>query len=162
MQIKIVLKALTDNSLVRTEKIGSSNYYWSFPSDASVALKHRIDKLTLSAETLEHEVITLQNQMDLEEKQRIPSEKREEQLAILKQLETDLTETTKKLEIYSLTSPKAYKELVSKIEEKKAISNKMTDNINSMVSYLRKTSFVPLELIQAEFGFDDNDMEELV
>lgn len=75
MQIKNVLKVLTDSSLVRYEKIGSGNYYWSFPSDAKVAMKQKIDKLTNSVSSLESEISSLQCEMGLEEKQRIPSVK---------------------------------------------------------------------------------------
>lgn len=34
MAVKDYVQALTDDSLVHTEKIGSGNWYWSFPSEA--------------------------------------------------------------------------------------------------------------------------------
>lgn len=71
MQIKNVLKALTDNSLVKVEKIGSGNYYWAFPSDTKVAIKLKIEKLTQSITSLESELVNLQSQLDQEEKSRI-------------------------------------------------------------------------------------------
>lgn len=34
MAVKDYVQALTDDSLIQTEKIGSGNWYWSFPSEA--------------------------------------------------------------------------------------------------------------------------------
>jgi hypothetical protein len=33
MQVKDYLQALSDENKIRVEKIGSGNWYWSFPSD---------------------------------------------------------------------------------------------------------------------------------
>lgn len=37
MAVKDYLQALQDDSLIRAEKIGSGNWYWSFPSEAKKA-----------------------------------------------------------------------------------------------------------------------------
>lgn len=34
MQVKDYLQALSDENMIRVEKIGSGNWYWSFPSEA--------------------------------------------------------------------------------------------------------------------------------
>lgn len=86
---------------------------------------------------------------------------REEQLGLLNELKLHLVETKKNLAVVSATSPQAHAALVQKIEIIKAAINKHTDNINEITSYLRKLSFVPLELIQKEFGFADQDMEDV-
>lgn len=72
MQIKNVLKALTDSSLVRAEKIGIGNYYWSFPSEARVASKAKAAKLQESVASLERERQQAQTQLDREESLRAP------------------------------------------------------------------------------------------
>jgi hypothetical protein len=38
MAIKDVLQALVDDTLVDCEKVGSSNYYWAFPSKAAASV----------------------------------------------------------------------------------------------------------------------------
>lgn len=38
MAIKDVLQGLVDDSLVDSDRIGTSNYYWAFPSKASQAV----------------------------------------------------------------------------------------------------------------------------
>ena len=37
MQVKDYLQALQDDNKIRVEKIGSGNWYWSFPSDEKKA-----------------------------------------------------------------------------------------------------------------------------
>lgn len=43
--VKEVLQSLVDDDLVRQEKIGVSNYFWSFPSEAAVKLDNELNKL---------------------------------------------------------------------------------------------------------------------
>jgi len=35
MSVKEILQSLVDDALVDTERIGTSNYFWAFPSKAS-------------------------------------------------------------------------------------------------------------------------------
>jgi hypothetical protein len=44
MQVKDFLQALSDDSLIRVEKIGSGNWYWSFPSDTKKAKDTALEK----------------------------------------------------------------------------------------------------------------------
>ena len=44
MAVKDYLQALQDDSLIRSEKIGSGNWYWSFPSDVKKAKKGALAK----------------------------------------------------------------------------------------------------------------------
>ena len=36
--VKDVLQSLVDDNIVQTEKIGTSNYYWAFPSHATITV----------------------------------------------------------------------------------------------------------------------------
>lgn len=44
MQVKDYLQALSDDSKIRVEKIGSGNWYWSFPSDEKKVKEAALDK----------------------------------------------------------------------------------------------------------------------
>jgi hypothetical protein len=44
MQVKDYLQALSDESKIRVEKIGSGNWYWSFPSDEKMAKEAALEK----------------------------------------------------------------------------------------------------------------------
>ena len=43
MSVKDVLTSLVDDGLVDTEKIGTSVYFWAFPSKASQARKRKLE-----------------------------------------------------------------------------------------------------------------------
>lgn len=45
MSVKEVLQSLVDDSMVDCERVGTSNYYWSFPSKAVHVRKRRIEEL---------------------------------------------------------------------------------------------------------------------
>ena len=44
MQVKDYLQALSDENRIRVEKIGSGNWYWSFPSDEKMAKEAALEK----------------------------------------------------------------------------------------------------------------------
>lgn len=50
MSVKDILQSLVDDAMVDSERIGTSNYFWAFPSKALHARKRRL-------ETLESQVI---------------------------------------------------------------------------------------------------------
>ncbi len=45
MSVKDVLQSLVDDNMVDTERVGTSNYYWAFPSKALHARKRRLEEL---------------------------------------------------------------------------------------------------------------------
>lgn len=44
MQVKDYLQALSDDNKIRVEKIGSGNWYWSFPSEETKARESLFEK----------------------------------------------------------------------------------------------------------------------
>lgn len=45
MTVKEVLQSLVDDNMVDCERVGTSNYYWAFPSKALNARKHKLEEL---------------------------------------------------------------------------------------------------------------------
>ena len=45
MSVKDVLQSLVDDNMVDSERVGTSNYYWAFPSKALHARKHKLQDL---------------------------------------------------------------------------------------------------------------------
>ncbi|TNN52663.1 Meiotic nuclear division protein 1 [Liparis tanakae] len=45
MSVKDVLQSLVDDNMVDCERVGTSNYYWAFPSKALNARKHKLEEL---------------------------------------------------------------------------------------------------------------------
>ena len=47
MSVKDVLQSLVDDAMVDSDRIGTSNYFWAFPSKASNIVSIQIEKLAL-------------------------------------------------------------------------------------------------------------------
>lgn len=45
MTVKDVLQSLVDDNMVDCERVGTSNYYWAFPSKALHARNHKLEEL---------------------------------------------------------------------------------------------------------------------
>lgn len=45
MTVKDVLQSLVDDNMVDCERVGTSNYYWAFPSKALHARKLKLEEL---------------------------------------------------------------------------------------------------------------------
>ncbi|TKS68464.1 Meiotic nuclear division protein 1 -like protein [Collichthys lucidus] len=45
MTVKDVLQSLVDDNMVDCERVGTSNYYWAFPSKTLHARKHKLEEL---------------------------------------------------------------------------------------------------------------------
>lgn len=45
MTVKEVLQSLVDDNMVDCERVGTSNYYWAFPSKALHARKCKLEEL---------------------------------------------------------------------------------------------------------------------
>ncbi|XP_047272203.1 meiotic nuclear division protein 1 homolog isoform X3 [Homo sapiens] len=57
MSVKEVLQSLVDDGMVDCERIGTSNYYWAFPSKALHARKHKLEVLESQMKKLRHREI---------------------------------------------------------------------------------------------------------
>ncbi|KAH0605259.1 uncharacterized protein H6S33_005241 [Morchella sextelata] len=64
MVVKDFLTALTDEGLVRVEKIGSGNWYWSFPSDAKHAKARLLAQFEKELEKLERTVEEVKGELE--------------------------------------------------------------------------------------------------
>lgn len=45
MSVKEILQSLVDDGMVDTDRIGTSNYFWAFPSKALHARKRKLGEL---------------------------------------------------------------------------------------------------------------------
>ena len=64
MQVKDYLQALSDDSKIRVEKIGSGNWYWSFPADEKKAKDAALEKAQEEFNKANATVLELQAKVD--------------------------------------------------------------------------------------------------
>ncbi|CAO3619924.1 unnamed protein product [Cunninghamella echinulata] len=83
--VKDVVQSLIDDNLIVTDKIGISNYYWSFPSEAIQTKKNMVEKLQKQISQGQLTVSQLINDINKESIGRDPSDKRKDVLNQLKE-----------------------------------------------------------------------------
>jgi hypothetical protein len=64
MQVKDYLQALSDDNKIRVEKIGSGNWYWSFPADEKKAKNAALEKAQEEYNKANATVLELQAKVD--------------------------------------------------------------------------------------------------
>ncbi|KAG4031582.1 hypothetical protein MFRU_009g03430 [Monilinia fructicola] len=144
MLVKEYIQALTDENLIRVEKIGSGNWYWSFTSDAKKSKENIINKLK------EEETKLLASMADAEQQIENEMTKRQEDDEMLldggsdrqalmeayEALVKDNDTLDKGLALYSDNDPA---EIFRKIEEANKLKEstlRWTDNLESLESFL--------------------------
>merc|ERR1719341_2895548 len=79
MSVKDVVTSLVDDGLVDSEKIGTSIYFWAFPSKASQARRAKLEKVTEERDKIRERLATMKKEAEvvanlekaLEEKQKL-------------------------------------------------------------------------------------------
>lgn len=144
MQVKEHLDALTDESLIRCEKIGSGNWYWCFTSEAKKRKENQINGLKREEANLVERIKEIEAAIEAELRMREEDEEMLEgggidRKALLEMHEGLVREAEgldRELALYSDSDPA---EVVHKMEEAKVLkesADRWTDNIETLASYL--------------------------
>ena len=136
--VKDVLQSLVDDDLVKQEKIGSSNYFWSFPSEASVKIESELVNLERSIEEVAAKKADMESQI---KKARIGKEDSDVRKTKMKEL-CEIDEATKRCEAelakYRENDPEAYKTLCEAVKSSTAAANRWLDNMECLLSWCKK------------------------
>lgn len=156
--IKDVLQSLVDDDLVHQEKIGSSNYFWSFPSEASLKLEQDMRQVEADLEAVKSRQQKLRGQIAQAREGKQASADRSAQLALLHQLQQDLANKQQELVQYQDNDPETMEAMKSGVMAAKDGANRWLDNIWALQSWCKR-QFTGREKELEEFfkeqGYDD-------
>lgn len=108
--VKEILDMMVDDGLVVSEKIGTSNYFWAFPSASLVKLEQRYTTLTNELETLSEGIEKVKQQIEEASKERVQCAERDQVIQDLAKSRALETELLSKLQVYSDCNPIMLKE----------------------------------------------------
>ncbi|KAJ8001300.1 hypothetical protein DPEC_G00192890 [Dallia pectoralis] len=149
MSVKEVLQSLVDDNMVDCERVGTSNYYWAFPSKALHARKHKLKELGKQHSEVKQRKMSLQQAVD---KERIGRQDTDERASLLKELQALREERTNlktQLEKYRECDPEVIEEIRgSNVTAKEAVS-RWTDNVFAIKSWAKR-----------KFDFDDGRIDK--
>uniref|UniRef100_G1MR78 Meiotic nuclear division protein 1 homolog n=1 Tax=Meleagris gallopavo TaxID=9103 RepID=G1MR78_MELGA len=149
MSVKEVLQSLVDDGMVDTDRIGTSNYFWAFPSKALHARKRKLEELqTQFAETSQKKEI-LQKGI---EKSKIGRENTAERAALVKELAAlrqKKEQLKAEIEKYRECDPDIVEEMRQTSKVAKEAVNRWTDNIFAIKSWAKR-----------KFGFEESRIDK--
>ncbi|KAM9086872.1 tripartite motif-containing protein 2 isoform 6-T8 [Megaptera novaeangliae] len=149
MSVKEVLQSLVDDGMVDCERIGTSNYYWAFPSKALHARKRKLEVLESQLSEGNQKHANLQKSI---EKAKIGRHETEERTLLAKELSSlrDQREQLKaEVEKYKECDPQVVEEIRQANEVAKEAANRWTDNIFAIKSWAKR-----------KFGFEENKIDK--
>ncbi|KJE96959.1 hypothetical protein CAOG_07199 [Capsaspora owczarzaki ATCC 30864] len=148
MTVKDILQSLVDDSMVDTERIGTSNYYWAFPSKGLQIRKRKIGEMSeeLARTKARREELTAAaadagtGREETEERATAIAEM-EEQESILAKVEAELAQ-------YRASDPEVIAARIQETQVCLDAANRWTDNMFSMKSVFRNN----FNLEEADFN----------
>lgn len=149
MSVKEVLQSLVDDNMVDCERVGTSNYYWSFPSKALNTRKHRLEELHKHISEAKQRKVSLTKAVEAAKVGRQDTGKRSALLKELQSLREERTQLQAELEKYRECDPEVVEEMKkSNVVAKEAVS-RWTDNVFAIKSWTKK-----------KFSFDDSHINK--
>lgn len=132
-------QSLIDDGLVDKEKIGGSNYCWSFPAkrDRMMQLKHEETLKTIDA--LKNKIASTTSALaDAKRGREDEDGERPKKLARLSELTKERSSLESELERLKENDPQALADLEKELQLVTNAANRWTDNIFACKSYLTK------------------------
>lgn len=136
--IKDVLQSLVDDDLVHCEKIGISNYFWSFESEATVKLETDKAKLQSRLQAADNEIQKLQESIKAVSVGREENEERIQLREHVGRLEACIDSYSSEIAQYNANDPERYAALKEATVVARDSANRWIDNIDSLRSWVKK------------------------
>jgi len=158
MSVKDILQSLVDDGMVDTDKIGTSVYFWAFPSKASQNRKRKLDEMSKQLEEGEKRRRTTAEQLTRTKIGREDSEVRSKVLSELSERQTEKKSLEKEIASYQDCDPQVMEQMKRETLVARDASNRWTDNIFSIKSWIKNKFNFEDSIIDKQFdipeGFD--------
>lgn len=136
--VKDVLEILISDEKVDMDKIGSGNFYWSFPSKAIQKRRNEIAKLESLLRAKRARLASLEARQKSALASRVPTPQREANLAKLSELRAALSGVDAELSSFAKSDPKLIEEKKQAIRFCWSQTNLWIDNVFQVISFTKK------------------------
>ncbi|GLB37077.1 putative meiotic nuclear division protein 1 [Lyophyllum shimeji] len=145
--VKEVLQSLVDDGLVQGDKIGSSNFFWSFPSQQGAMVQARLSSAKDTRDSLKEQLTEVRKSIETERSARPESESRSQALAQLADLRKQVVALEEELAAYGECDPVKVEEKKRAVFLAKEAAVRWTDNYGTLLSYFTRQNGVdPAEI----------------
>jgi len=155
--VKDVVQSLVDDDLVDTDKIGTSVYFWAFPSKATAVRKRKLEEVQAKLEEADKKVEASKASLVEATKGREESQERTETLQRLDELKAKKAALEAEVQKFKDCDPELIDQLRREIQLSKDSANRWTDNIFSLHSWIQK-KFPAIHIpdLNKQFGIPDD------
>ena len=133
-----VNQMLVDDGLVECEKIGSTNWYWSFPSKQAQGLSVHATSLTESVVCERAAIAETKTRLESASAVRPESDDRSAKLQQLSALKSDISEFERQVEALKENDPAEIEKMENNITLCRDASNRWTDNLLQVRTWMVK------------------------
>ncbi|CAL1273293.1 unnamed protein product [Larinioides sclopetarius] len=153
--VKDVLQSLVDDGLVDSEKVGTSIYFWAFPSKAFNNRKRKSSDLNVKLDEARKKIKRLDTQLTEAKCGREDSVARDGVLAELNKYRKEVVDVKEKIEKYKDCDPQVLEDVKKQIEISKEAANRWTDNIFAIKSWCKNKFFIEESVLNKQFGIPE-------
>ncbi|KAK7576453.1 hypothetical protein V9T40_012739 [Parthenolecanium corni] len=150
--VKDIVQNLVDDGLVDSDKIGTSVFFWSYPSKALNTKKRKLEELTSKIEETSKKLKSTSEKL---EEVKVNNEDTEEKSKIFEEIQTlalaekDLKE---KLELYANNDPELFQNKKDDTKKFLEAANRWTDNIFEIKSWCKRKFMIEESLLDKQFN----------
>jgi len=141
MQVKDYVQALTDDSKIKVEKIGSGNWYWVFPSDEKKEKKTVLAQLAVEREKVDGSVTEMEAKIEGMKREKADADEDDGRKALEERYHA-LKEEVERLRTKEATALESGEGLIERkrgmVGRWKKETEGLTDNIYILEAYLKK------------------------
>ncbi|XP_018323049.1 meiotic nuclear division protein 1 homolog isoform X2 [Agrilus planipennis] len=135
--VKDIVQNLVDDGLVDTDKIGSSIYYWAFPSKAKIAKNEKLQQLKATLDSYSKKLKSSEETLQNLRNDREDSAERNKLLEKVTDLQIEYDQLTKQLKMYQDNDPKVLERKRDETQKLKDAANRWTDNVFSVKTWCK-------------------------
>lgn len=157
--------SLVDDGLVDKDKIGGSNFFWSFPGKRDRVLQLEHEKILTEIESAKVKLISAEGKLaDAKRGREDEDGERAKKIARLQELDKEKKSMEKELESLKENDPQVLADLKKELTLVTDAANRWTDNIFTCKSYLTKKRGMnskeacKLLSITSEFDYPEDKM----
>jgi len=154
--VKDIVQALCDDSEIKNDKIGISNYFWCFPSDELNNRNVKMDKLNTEIESSKRKRESIQSEIGEAGKGREESESRAAKLQKLAELQKANVDMRKELQQFADNNPLLVQAMKEDAQTAKEAANRWTDNIFSLRSYCSSNFNIDADTFNKSFEIPED------
>ena len=153
--VKDVNQSLVDDNLISSDKIGAGNFYWCFPSKTYTDLNAKKTVLTEMSVNITTSINGKKLQLQ-EIKLSRNANNRDDLIQQLNELKSRNIQLDYKLEALKHNDPVEIKKIENEAKLAKLSSDRWTDNIFSIKSYMMKKKGLAGKEMNTYLGIDEN------